>query len=99
MDKPSAAGGNIYAFPRGKARSPARDAQRNAMSDLADIIAAQSEIASAGLDLNRVVDAITLQVYDAGVCLAGEDRLVTLDSLPSVIREAIDTSRLVITRR
>lgn len=46
-----------------------------------------------------VVDAITLQVFDAGVCLAGEDRLVTLDSLPSVIREAIDTSRLVITRR
>lgn len=59
MDKPSAAGSNIYAFPRGKARDPTRDARRNAMSDLSDIIAAQSEIASAGLDLNRVVDAIT----------------------------------------
>lgn len=46
-----------------------------------------------------VVDAITLQVYDSGVCLAGEDELVTLDSLPGVIREAIDTDRLVITRR
>lgn len=46
-----------------------------------------------------VVDAITLQVYDSGVCLAGEDDLVTLDSLPGVIREAIDTGRLVITRR
>lgn len=45
-----------------------------------------------------VVDARTLQVYDAGICLSGEDRLVTLESLPSVIREAIDTSRLVITR-
>jgi hypothetical protein len=46
-----------------------------------------------------VVDALTLQVIDSGVCLAGEDDLVTLDSLPGVIREAIDTDRLVITRR
>jgi hypothetical protein len=46
-----------------------------------------------------VVDAITLQVADAGICLSGEDRLVTLDSLPSVIKEAIDTDQLNITRR
>ena len=46
-----------------------------------------------------VVDAISLQVIDSGVCLAGEDDLVTLDSLPGVIREAIETGRLVITRR
>jgi hypothetical protein len=46
-----------------------------------------------------VVDAISLHVYDSGVCLAGADELVTLDSLPAVIREAIDTDRLVITRR
>jgi hypothetical protein len=46
-----------------------------------------------------VVDAISLHVYDSGVCLAGADEMVTLDSLPGVIREAIDTSRLVITRR
>ena len=46
-----------------------------------------------------VVNALSLQVLDSGVCLAGEDRLVTLDSLPGVIREAIDTDRLVITRR
>jgi len=45
-----------------------------------------------------VVDAITLHVFDSGVCLAGEDELVTLESLPGVIREAIDTDRLVITR-
>lgn len=45
-----------------------------------------------------VVDELTLQVHDAGVCLAGADDLVTLDSLPGVIREAIDTDRLVITR-
>lgn len=46
-----------------------------------------------------VVDALSLQVIDSGVCLAGEDGLVTLDSLPGVIREAIHTDRLVITRR
>jgi len=46
-----------------------------------------------------VVDALSLQVLDAGVCLDGEDRLVTLESLPGVLREAIDTDRLVITRR
>ncbi|MDF2695019.1 MAG: hypothetical protein K0S65_3402, partial [Labilithrix sp.] len=46
-----------------------------------------------------VVDAITLHVYDSGVCLAGADELVTLDSLPGVIREAIETDLLVITRR
>jgi hypothetical protein len=46
-----------------------------------------------------VVDALSLRVIDSGVCLAGEDDLVTLESLPGVIREAIDTDRLVITRR
>lgn len=46
-----------------------------------------------------VVDAITLHVYDSGVCLAGADELVTLDSLPGVIREAIHDDVLVITRR
>nr|WP_274622621.1 hypothetical protein [Myxococcus fulvus] len=45
-----------------------------------------------------IVDARTLQVLDAGVCLAGADSEVTLESLPSVIREAIDTDVLVITR-
>ncbi|MBX3199108.1 MAG: hypothetical protein KF894_13325 [Labilithrix sp.] len=45
-----------------------------------------------------VVDALTLHVFDSGVCLAGADELVTLDSLPGVIREAIDTDALVITR-
>jgi hypothetical protein len=45
-----------------------------------------------------VVDAITLHVFDSGVCLAGADELVTLESLPGVIREAIETDLLVITR-
>ena len=46
-----------------------------------------------------VVDALSLHVYDSGVCLAGADELVTLESLPSVIREAIVDGLLVITRR
>jgi hypothetical protein len=46
-----------------------------------------------------VVDVGTFQVLDAGICLSGRDELVTLDSLPSVIKEAIDTDQLNITRR
>ncbi|MFP2911565.1 hypothetical protein ACLESD_42370, partial [Pyxidicoccus sp. 3LFB2] len=45
-----------------------------------------------------IVDEDSLQVVDAGVCLAGADSEVTLESLPSVIREAINTGVLVITR-
>ncbi|MBZ4335202.1 hypothetical protein [Corallococcus sp. AS-1-12] len=45
-----------------------------------------------------VVEAATLRVRDAGVCLAGADHRVTLESLPSVLKEAIDTDALVITR-
>jgi hypothetical protein len=45
-----------------------------------------------------VVDALTLQVIDAGICLAGADRQATLDSMPSIIKEAIETHLLVITR-
>jgi hypothetical protein len=45
-----------------------------------------------------IVDMGTLQVVDAGICLAGADREVTLESLPSVIREAIEDDVLVITR-
>jgi hypothetical protein len=47
-----------------------------------------------------LVDAQTLQVYDSGICLGHPpaDREITLDSLPSVIKEAIGTDRLVILR-
>ncbi|MCE9669577.1 hypothetical protein LY474_17420 [Myxococcus stipitatus] len=45
-----------------------------------------------------IVDADSLQVVDAGICLAGADSEVTLESLPSVIREAIETDVLVVTR-
>jgi len=46
-----------------------------------------------------IVDAATLQVIDAGICLDGQDRLVTLESLPGVIREAIDDGHIYITGR
>lgn len=47
-----------------------------------------------------IVDAATLQVIDSGICLGHppRDDLVTLESLPSVIKEAIDTDALVILR-
>jgi hypothetical protein len=47
-----------------------------------------------------VVNMRTLQVIDSGICLGHppRDDLVTLESLPSVIKEAIDTDRLVILR-
>ena len=47
-----------------------------------------------------LVDEDTLQVLDSGICLGhppADDQL-TLDSLPAVIKEAIDTDRLVILR-
>lgn len=47
-----------------------------------------------------IVNMATLQVVDSGICLGHppSDNLVTLESLPAVIREAIDTDRLVILR-
>ncbi len=51
-----------------------------------------------GVHLISVVAMDTLQVLDAGICLAGSDRMVTLDSLPSVVREAVRTGSLNITR-
>jgi hypothetical protein len=44
-----------------------------------------------------IVESGTLRVVDAGICLSGHDRDVTLESLPSVIREAAGTGRLNIT--
>jgi hypothetical protein len=45
-----------------------------------------------------VVDSRTLHVYDAGICLQGHDEELTLDSLPSAIREAVAVDILHITR-
>jgi len=45
-----------------------------------------------------LVEMDSLRVIDAGFCLSGEDDLVTLASLPSVLKEAVDTDQLNITR-
>jgi hypothetical protein len=37
-------------------------------------------------------------VLDPGVCLAGAHRVLTLDAMPSVVREAVEADVLVITR-
>ena len=54
-----------------------------------------------GTRIMSMVDAESLQVIDPGVCLGhdGEYRVLTLDAMPSVVREAIETGRLNITRR
>ncbi|HTR51956.1 MAG TPA: hypothetical protein VMJ10_14675, partial [Kofleriaceae bacterium] len=54
-----------------------------------------------GTRILSMVDAETLQVIDPGVCLGhdGEYRVLTLDAMPSVVREAMETGRLNITRR
>lgn len=46
-----------------------------------------------------VVDPQTLNVLDSGICLQNSDRELTLWSLPSAIREAVDGNLLHITRR
>jgi hypothetical protein len=45
-----------------------------------------------------LVEPDTLRIIDAGFCLQGEDDRVTLESLPSVLKEAIDSDLLHITR-
>jgi hypothetical protein len=54
------------------------------------------------VDGNRIIslcDVDSLQIIDPGVCLAGAHRVLTLDAMPSVIREAIEEDHLNITRR
>lgn len=53
----------------------------------------------ADVTLLTMVQQDTLQVVDSGVCLSGSDDLVTLESLPGVIDEAVRTNVLFITRR
>jgi hypothetical protein len=53
-----------------------------------------------GSRIVSIVDANTLQLIDPGVCLGhdGEYRVLTLDAMPSVIRQAIEERRLNIGR-
>lgn len=45
-----------------------------------------------------VIDSDSLQILDAGICLDGEDASLNLSSLPSAVREAIDTGQLHVWR-
>ena len=51
-----------------------------------------------GTRFMTVVEAETLQVVDPGICLSGAHRVLTLDAMPSVVREAIEEHHLNITR-
>jgi len=52
-----------------------------------------------GTRIMSLVQADTLQVIDPGICLSGAHRVLTLDAMPSVVREAIEEDHLNITRR
>jgi hypothetical protein len=51
-----------------------------------------------GERLSAVIHPDSLQVVDAGVCLAGHDAELTLASLPGAVREGVESGALVITR-
>jgi hypothetical protein len=51
-----------------------------------------------GTRIRSIVDAETLQVLDPGICLSGQHEVLTLDAMPSVVREAIANDALNITR-
>lgn len=52
-----------------------------------------------GTRIMSIVASETLQVIDPGICLSGAHRVLTLDAMPSVVREAIEEDHLNITRR
>ncbi len=92
---------------RGAATTPAERAARALDAAGADLVGTRS-MGSGMLEVTyrflgerfiSVVDEQSLQVLDAGICLSGADREVTLESLPSVIREGHETDQLNITRR
>ena len=93
--------------PRASREVPVHQRVHNALDAAGADFSAMRDLGNGSLEVTFrfagerficVVDAETLQVYDAGICLSGADRMVNLDSLPSVIREAVDTGQLVITR-
>ena len=45
-----------------------------------------------------VIDTHSLQIVDAGICLSGADEELNLSSLPSAVREAIDSGQLHVFR-
>lgn len=51
-----------------------------------------------GARILTIVDIDSFEVIDPGICLAGAHRVLTLDAMPSVVREAIAEYHLNITR-
>jgi hypothetical protein len=52
-----------------------------------------------GTRIMSLVAVDSFQVLDPGICLSGAHRVLTLDAMPSVVREAIEEAHLNITRR
>ena len=46
-----------------------------------------------------IIDTGSLQILDAGICLSGADEELNLSSLPSAVREAVQTGQLHVFRR
>ncbi|MGE0871527.1 MAG: hypothetical protein AB7P03_23410 [Kofleriaceae bacterium] len=100
-----------YAIRTATVRERARDPRRRADEALdgaaARMVSCRTLARGTQLDVTYVVDGVrimtiidarTLQVIDPGVCLANAHRVLTLDAMPSVIREAIEQDHLNITR-
>ena len=45
-----------------------------------------------------IIDTESLQIMDAGICLSGADEELNLSSLPSAVREAIESGQLHVFR-
>jgi hypothetical protein len=52
----------------------------------------------AGRRFECVIDTESLQIMDAGICLSGTDEELNLSSLPSAVREAIESGQLHVFR-
>ncbi|MBI2927969.1 MAG: hypothetical protein HYY24_19990 [Verrucomicrobia bacterium] len=51
-----------------------------------------------GRRLECVIDTESLQILDAGICLSGADEELNLSSLPSAVREAVESGQLHVFR-
>jgi hypothetical protein len=53
----------------------------------------------AGRPFECIIDTVSLQILEAGICLSGADEELNLSSLPSAVREAINSGQLHVFRR
>jgi len=93
---------------RGRDRDPVRRADDALDQARARMLSARRLANNTQLDITyevdgtrilSLIDAESMQVLDPGICLSGAHRVLTLDAMPSVVREAIETGALNITRR